>query len=224
MCIAHDFAMVRLDRADHASVNPSIPYWGGPTGLRPLSAMATGERILAYGNSETRQDTDAIQPLEGTGEIDWENGWRHDVQFVTPGIPGDSGSAAIDNTGSAFGILTTLRFAPPAATGVTDLPRVLAYLRANTDLGMRLAEGTEPFTGAGDALTPSPAGAPDPQPEEQPAPVPVPPPPPAPAAPAPAARPAAKQKARRCPRGTVRRRIGSSRRMRCVKVKRRDRR
>ncbi|MFC7493936.1 hypothetical protein ACOADD_06855, partial [Nocardioides sp. CPCC 206349] len=32
-CAYNDFALVRLKRGDAAKVNPSIPFWGGPTGI-----------------------------------------------------------------------------------------------------------------------------------------------------------------------------------------------
>ena len=32
-CAYNDFALVKIDPADVAKVNPSIPFWGGPTGV-----------------------------------------------------------------------------------------------------------------------------------------------------------------------------------------------
>ena len=32
-CAYNDLALVKLDPADAAKVNPSIPFWGGPTGV-----------------------------------------------------------------------------------------------------------------------------------------------------------------------------------------------
>ena len=32
-CAYNDLALVRLEPADAAKVNPSIPHWGGPTAL-----------------------------------------------------------------------------------------------------------------------------------------------------------------------------------------------
>src|SRR2546430_3163144 len=32
-CQYNDLALIQLDPADAANVNPSVPYWGGPTGL-----------------------------------------------------------------------------------------------------------------------------------------------------------------------------------------------
>ena len=65
---------------------------------------------------------------------------------VSPGIPGDSGSAFLDSTGKAAGILSTLELAPiPTSNGVGDLSRELAYLHAHTTITAQLALGTQPF-------------------------------------------------------------------------------
>ena len=46
-------------------------------------------------------------------------GWSRTVLTVTPGIPGDSGSAFMNASGEAIGVLSTLMLAPlPAANGV----------------------------------------------------------------------------------------------------------
>ena len=65
---------------------------------------------------------------------------------MSPGIPGDSGSAFLDSTGKALGVLSTLQLAPiPASNGVGDLPHELAYLHTHTAITAQLALGTEPF-------------------------------------------------------------------------------
>ena len=37
-CDYNDFALVKVDAADVAKVNPSLPFWGGPTGLNTTGA------------------------------------------------------------------------------------------------------------------------------------------------------------------------------------------
>ena len=144
-CDFNDFALVRLDPADHDTVNPSIPFWGGPTGL--ADATATGAKVLSYGNSSLRGGLAQLSPKEGVSLGQSGGGWSHSVFTVTPGIPGDSGSAFIDKQGRAFGTLSTLALLPLAGSnGVGDLSRELAYARAHgTDV--TLATGTEPFRG-----------------------------------------------------------------------------
>jgi hypothetical protein len=57
-CDYNDLALVRLDPADHGKVNPSIPFWGGPTGL--TDTVATGAKVLSYGNSSLRAGIAAL--------------------------------------------------------------------------------------------------------------------------------------------------------------------
>ena len=66
---------------------------------------------------------------------------------VSPGIPGDSGSAFLDKDGKAIGVLSTLALAPLAGSnGVSDVGLALAYMEANTAFDVDLAVGTEPFS------------------------------------------------------------------------------
>ena len=144
-CDYNDLALVKLDPADYGKVNPSIPFWGGPTGV--TDTVAQGEKVLSYGNSSLRLGITQLSPKEGLSLGQTGGGWSHEVYTVTPGIPGDSGSAFIDRDGKAFGVLSTLQIAPKVgANGVGDLSRELAYANAN-GAGVTLANGTEAFTG-----------------------------------------------------------------------------
>ena len=149
-CAGNDFALVKLDPADAAKVNPSIPFWGGPNGITDTTTL--GEQVLSYGNSSLRLGVTALSPKEGKslGNASELGGWRHPVYTATPGIPGDSGSAFINGDGQAFGVLSVLEALPrPASNGVADLSRALSYMRANDSAftGIQMADGTEPFTG-----------------------------------------------------------------------------
>jgi hypothetical protein len=149
-CAGNDFALVKLDPADVAKTNPSIPFWGGPTGITDTTSL--GETVLSYGNSSLRLGVSALSPKQGKslGNAGENGGWTHPVYTATPGIPGDSGSAFINNQGKAFGVLSVLEALPrPASNGVADLSRALSYMRANDSsfAGIQLANGTEPFTG-----------------------------------------------------------------------------
>jgi hypothetical protein len=145
-CDYNDFALVRLDPADHGKVNPSIPFWGGPTGM--ATATTTGAKVLSYGNSSLRGGITQLSPKEGVSLGQSGGGWTHSVFTVTPGIPGDSGSAFIDKQGRAFGVLATLQIAPLAGSnGVGDVSREVAYMRSHGGPQAELALGTEPFRG-----------------------------------------------------------------------------
>jgi hypothetical protein len=146
-CAYNDLALVRLDPADAARVNPSVPAFGGPS--RVGSAGELGATVYSYGNSELRGGVTKLSPKQGIVIQNEGNGWSHNVATLTPGIPGDSGSGFLNESGEAIGVLSTLQLAPLAGSnGVGDLGRELAYLRAHTSLsGLQLVPGTVPFKG-----------------------------------------------------------------------------
>ena len=146
VCAFNDLALVKLDPADAANVNPSVPHWGGPTGL----ANSTGflEQVYSYGNSELRGGIALLSPKTGVSLGSDSGGWNNTVYTLTPGIPGDSGSGFLNSAGQAFGILSTVQIAPlPGANGVGSLALELQYLHSHSSSfsGVQLANGTEPF-------------------------------------------------------------------------------
>src|SRR3954464_8987964 len=145
-CQYNDLAIVKLNPADYAKVNPSIPFWGGPTGV--TDTVAQGDKVLSYGNSSLRLGITQLSPKQGVSLGQDSGGWNHTVVTATPGIPGDSGSAFIDAQGRAFGVLSTLQIAPvTAANGVGDVSRELSSLGSHTSFAVTLANGTQPFRG-----------------------------------------------------------------------------
>jgi hypothetical protein len=144
-CAYNDLALIKLDPADVAKVNPSVPGFGGPTGVG--AAGGAGSTVYSYGNSELRGGVTKLSPKQGVVVQSEGGGWSHIVVTLSPGIPGDSGSGFMNETGGAVGILSTLQLAPLAGTnGVGDLGRELAYLRAHSGFTeMRLVPGTEAF-------------------------------------------------------------------------------
>lgn len=145
-CAFNDLALIRIDPADVGKVNPSVPFWGGPVGLDTVGA-GQGSTVFSYGNSKLRGGITQLSPKEGTSVQDAGAGWSHQVLTLTPGIPGDSGSAFMDANGRALGILSTLELAPtPASNGVGDLSKELSYLHTTSSFsGVQVVPGTEPF-------------------------------------------------------------------------------
>jgi hypothetical protein len=145
-CAANDLALVRLDPRDAAKVNPTVPFWGGPTALGADDADA-GQAVYSYGNSSLRLGAQTLKPKVGLHLGRDLGGWSHQIATLTPGVPGDSGSAILSADGRALGTLSTLSLAPvPGTNGVGDLGREVAYARTTTGFsGLRLATGTEPF-------------------------------------------------------------------------------
>jgi hypothetical protein len=155
-CRHNDLALVELDPADVSRVNPSIPHWGGPVGLGGRTTL--GSKVYSYGNSSLRLGLDLLNPKVGVSLGDSGEGWNHDVLTLTPGIPGDSGSAFLDSRGRALGVLSTLVILPiPASNGVGDLRRELTYMHTHTGVDAVLALGTEPFDAS--RLPPAPSAA-----------------------------------------------------------------
>ncbi len=144
-CEYNDFALVKIDPADVGKVNPSVPGFGGPVGLGGPSS--TGDTVFSYGNSSLRFGVTLLSPKQGNVVQTVGNGWSRTVYTVTPGIPGDSGSGFLDDSGGAIGTLSTVAIAPLAGSnGVADLGRELDYAAAS-GTPVSLENGTEPFTG-----------------------------------------------------------------------------
>lgn len=148
MCLGNDFALVRIDPRDRARVNPSIPFWGGPKGID--SSTGPGELVYTYGNSSLRQGIEELSPHFGFSTGDEYRGWSHGMYTVTPGVPGDSGSAVLGPDGGALGILSTLSAFPPAQNNASSLAKAAWYMKRYTAFdGVKLANGTLPFSGIG---------------------------------------------------------------------------
>ncbi len=145
-CAYNDFALIRVASQDAGTVNPSIPFHGGPTGLNTAGASA-GAKVYSYGNSGLRFGLTPLSPKVGVSLGTQGNGWSHPVYTVSPGVPGDSGSAFLDAQGRALGVTSTLALAPLAASNnISDIASALAWMEAHTNFDVDLALGTEAFT------------------------------------------------------------------------------
>ena len=144
-CAFNDFALIRLGPADTGRVNPTVPGFGGPTGVGGVGDL--GSTVYSYGNSELRGGITKLSPKQGIMVQNEGGGWSHNVVTLTPGIPGDSGSGFLNQSGAALGVLSTLQLAPlPGSNGVGDLAKELAYMRAHSPLStVQLVSGTQPF-------------------------------------------------------------------------------
>lgn len=148
-CAYNDLALVKVSAADVGKVNPSIPFWGGPVGI-DTDGTAGGDRVYSYGNSSLRGGLTVLSPKTGIslGDNAADNGWSHPLYTVTPGIPGDSGSAFVSADGKAIGTLSTLGLAPlPLSNNIGDLGKELAFAQQHSGIaGLQLENGTEPFS------------------------------------------------------------------------------
>jgi len=148
-CAYNDLALVKVDAADAGKVNPTVPIWGGPTGIDTDGTVA-GDKVYSYGNSSLRAGVDLLSPKIGFSLGDDVNGtrWSHPLYNLTPGIPGDSGSGFLNADGKAVGTLSTLGLAPLAGSNnIGDMDLELKFAQANSGIsGLRLVNGTEPFS------------------------------------------------------------------------------
>jgi hypothetical protein len=60
VCAYNDLALVKLDPADVGKVNPSVPGFGGPTGVGGASAAL--DDVYSYGNSSLRFGVTQLSP------------------------------------------------------------------------------------------------------------------------------------------------------------------
>lgn len=144
-CNNNDLALIKLSREDVPRTNPSVPFFGGPTGVG--GKTAAGDRVVSYGNSGLRAGISLLSPKFGLSLGAAEGGWANTIYTVTPGIPGDSGSGFLNGQGQAIGILSSIAVLPlPASNGVGTLRRELGWANAH-GFHVRLVKGTVPFSG-----------------------------------------------------------------------------
>ena len=144
-CAYNDLALVQLPAAAVADTNPSVPTFGGPTGVG--GPVAPGGNVYSYGNSSLRFGLTPTSPKRGLSLSNTAGGWSTTVYTVTPGIPGDSGSGFLDDSGRAVGVLSTVALAPFAGSnGVGTLAKEIAYAQTHGVAGLALVNGTEPFS------------------------------------------------------------------------------
>ncbi|WP_139979458.1 hypothetical protein [Nocardioides litoris] len=150
-CAYNDFALVKVDKRDIGKVNPSVPHFGGPSGI-DTNGVRLGEKVYSYGSSSLRAGVTALSPKYGVGLGDdaADRGWSHPLYTLTPGIPGDSGSGFMTAGGKAVGTLSTVVLAPLAGSNnLGDLSRELAFAQRHSGLkGLRLTPGTVRFRSA----------------------------------------------------------------------------
>jgi hypothetical protein len=155
VCAYNDFALVEIDSADVKRVDPTVPVFGGPTGLR-TRGLADRARVYSYQNSALRQGLTQTSAKSGFSLGDSAGGREHQVATLTPGVPGDSGSGFMDADGRAFGVLSTLNLDPaPGTNGVADLAKALEYANRYGNLGhIQLEHGHRRFDASAGGLIP----------------------------------------------------------------------
>lgn len=145
-CRSNDFALVRLPDSVATTLNPSVPFFGGPSALSTAD-VGTGDNVYSYGNSSFRFGIHELSPKQGLVLDSSDDGWIIECYFLLPVIPGDSGSAVLDDQGRALGVASSLNVVPhPASNGIVSLAKALAYAQKHSGIkGLQLVPGTEKF-------------------------------------------------------------------------------
>lgn len=137
ICSGNDFALVKIDARDHANVHPAARVFQGPTALFTGKAN-TGDDIFTYGQSPLSLQ----QSKTGTIQSQSNDGWVYSVSLSSPGVPGDSGSAVLHESGKALGVLSTLNacigLCPLASNGVVNLEMAMAYAQSHFNASVQL--------------------------------------------------------------------------------------
>ena len=164
-CELNDLALLEIDPDDVALVDPSVPVFGGPSGL-DVDGVRAGEVVVSYQNDEEEPPYAVMRAKQGVhlGYAD-AAGFGYVVQTGTPGLPGDSGSGYLDGDGRAFGVLSTeiVLSDGEVVNGVTDLAQALDYAAAHGGPDVSLVEGGAPFSAQGVPMAPPPAQPIDPR-------------------------------------------------------------
>ncbi|MGN6723556.1 MAG: hypothetical protein ACTHJM_13175 [Marmoricola sp.] len=145
-CNFNDLALVEVDRAYLRRVNPTVPYFGGPTKLAALPGA--GQAVYTVGSSSQRGTTRST-----SGKVvDASNApWSDIVKTKSGGVPGDSGSGYMNSAGDAVGVLSTLNVSllpPSSANGIGSLAQEVAFARKHGLSGLALVPGRTAFNPA----------------------------------------------------------------------------
>ena len=136
--VGHDFGLVRIPAEAESAVDPSMPQFGGPTGVSD-GAVAAGTPVNQYGAGVGNGEVFAIQGSNGVseGDLGSPESWFAAVRAS----PGDSGSPLQSTTAGtgpegelAAGILTHIT---ATGTGGTTMGRCREMV--STDVGLDIS-------------------------------------------------------------------------------------
>jgi hypothetical protein len=135
--VGNDFALVEIDLADYARVDPNMLGWNGPVGL--ASAPETG-LAAHYGWGALTWQAHATRCRQALTQLEW---WgANSFAFLGVAIWGDSGSAVNSPSGKAMGILTHI--SPNVVEGDTlgtRTTRALSQIASLTGLQLTVVDG-----------------------------------------------------------------------------------
>lgn len=149
ICAGNDFALIRIDPRDAPNVHPAALEFGGPTELLRGNA-AVGDQVFTYGQSSFHLGSPALEAKQGQITAQSPGGWTYSVRTDNPGLPGDSGSAVLHESGGALGVLATVGLSiglgGSVSNGVVHLQMALDYANATRFDGQMELVTWEEFT------------------------------------------------------------------------------
>lgn len=137
-CAANDFALVQVRGAARRAVDPSMPYWDGPSSVAGLPAAGSMVFGLARPSAGARL-------LPRAGQVDTV-GSTATITTLLPSNRAARGSGFLDDAGRAVGILTASRTS--GSNRVVSLSDALDYARSHGVAGLALVPGAGVFSGA----------------------------------------------------------------------------
>jgi len=145
-CAYNDFALVKVDKASVRKVNPTVPTFGGPTGIAS-PALKANAAIYTVGNSSLRSGKAVTKTGKVTQPVG--GGLAYEIQTANAGIPGDSGSGFMDGRGRVAGVLSTINVGLLSGVSNTmgNLAAELRFAQKYSGIkGLVLVKGTRGFT------------------------------------------------------------------------------
>lgn len=137
-CSANDFALVQVRGAARRAIDPSMPYWDGPSSVAALPAAGSMVFGLARPSAGAR-----LLPRAGTVST---VGTIATVTTLLPSTRSARGSGFLDEAGRAVGILTASTAS--GSNRVVSLSGAVDYARSHGIAGLRLVPGAGSFSGA----------------------------------------------------------------------------
>ena len=136
-CAADDFALVEIRGAARGRVSPTVPYWGGPTGVADLPAAGATVFGLARTSATART-------IPRAGQVSGGSSSATSVTSLLPSARSARGSGFLDDAGHAVGILTS---SAGDANTVVSVAGAVAFARQHGVPGLRVVSGGA-FSGA----------------------------------------------------------------------------
>lgn len=138
-----DFALIRIDASKEANVDPTVPRWGGPSGVTVPADTLIGDPIALYGWGT---GFSIIEPTRSRAGLLAADGAQHYVAEL-PAVFGDSGGPIVHiPTGKALGIVSGIRAVevPQGTLWGTTVQRALSLV-IGAGFNVDLVEGAAPL-------------------------------------------------------------------------------